>query len=256
MPQRTDVFDLARLRLTSGEGRRLDLHVRVEPFSFGGQQYAAEPDVVPVRLDVSRTTGSGWALRLRFAVSVSGPCMRCLEPAEPRFEVEAREVEQPGAGDEELSLPVRERRGRAGPRRAGRATRWRSRCRPRSPAARTAPGSARSAARTSTRIPSTRTSADRWRSSGSARWVEAVATIRVRRELRYPSRRPWPSRSRSSRTRARTSAARTTRSRAPTINACPQCRQPRLPHRVCPHCGFYAGREVVHVHDHDHDHEH
>jgi uncharacterized protein len=105
MPQRTDVFDLARLRLTSGEGRRLDLHVHVEPFSFGGQSYAAVPDIVPVRLDVSRTTGSGWALRLRFAVSVSGPCVRCLEPAEPRFEVDAREVEQPGAADDELSSP-------------------------------------------------------------------------------------------------------------------------------------------------------
>src|SRR3954453_9883547 len=98
MPQRTDVFDLQRLGLTSGEGRRLDLHVRVEPFSFGGQTYAADPDVVPVRLDVSRTTGSGWALRLRFSVAVTGPCMRCLEAAEPRFEVDAREVEQPGAG--------------------------------------------------------------------------------------------------------------------------------------------------------------
>jgi uncharacterized protein len=105
MPQRTDAFDLARLRLTSGEGRRLDLHVRVAPFSFGGQDYVAAPDVVPVRLDVSRTTGSGWALRLRFEVAVSGPCMRCLETAEPRFEVEAREVEQPGAGDDELSSP-------------------------------------------------------------------------------------------------------------------------------------------------------
>ena len=105
MPQRTDVFDLARLRLGSGEGRRFDLHVPIEPFSFGGQSYAAEPDVVPVRLDVSRTTGSGWALRLRFAVAVSGPCKRCLERAEPRFEADAREVEQPGAGDEELSSP-------------------------------------------------------------------------------------------------------------------------------------------------------
>jgi uncharacterized protein len=105
MPQRTDAFDLERLGLTSGEGRRLDLHVHVEPFSFGGQAYVAAPDVVPVRLDVSRTTGNGWALRLRFAVSVSGPCVRCLEPAEPRFEVDAREVEQPGVADEELSSP-------------------------------------------------------------------------------------------------------------------------------------------------------
>ena len=105
MPQRTDVFDLARLGLTSGEGRRLDLHVHVEPFSFGGQSYAAAPAFVPVRLDVSRTTGSGWALRLRFAVTVTGPCVRCLEPAEPLFEVDAREVEQPGSSDDELSSP-------------------------------------------------------------------------------------------------------------------------------------------------------
>jgi uncharacterized protein len=105
MPQRTDAFDLARLGLTSGEGRRLDLHVHVEPFSFGGERYSVSPDLVPVRLDVSRTTGSGWALRLRFDVAVDGPCMRCLEAAEPDFEVDAREVEQPGAGDDELSSP-------------------------------------------------------------------------------------------------------------------------------------------------------
>ena len=43
---------------------------------------------------------------------------------------------------------------------------------------------------------------------------------------------------------------------APAVNGCPQCRRPRRPHRVCPHCGFYGGREVVHVHDHDHDHDH
>ena len=32
---------------------------------------------------------------------------------------------------------------------------------------------------------------------------------------------------------------------APSVNTCPQCRQPRRPHRVCPHCGSYGGREVV-----------
>ena len=105
MPQRTDVFDLARLRLTSGEGRRLDLHVHVEPFAFGGQTYEVLPDILPVKLDVSRTTGAGWALRLRFEVDLAGPCVRCLEPASPHFAVDAREVEQPGAGDDELSSP-------------------------------------------------------------------------------------------------------------------------------------------------------
>ncbi len=29
--------------------------------------------------------------------------------------------------------------------------------------------------------------------------------------------------------------------------ACPNCDQPRLPHRVCPNCGFYKGRTAVAV---------
>ena len=62
------------------------------------------PALVPVRLDVSRTTGNGYALRLRFTAALEGPCMRCLEPAAPSFEVDAREVSQPGGG-EELSSP-------------------------------------------------------------------------------------------------------------------------------------------------------
>jgi large subunit ribosomal protein L32 len=32
---------------------------------------------------------------------------------------------------------------------------------------------------------------------------------------------------------------------APTVNECPQCHQPKVPHRVCPSCGYYNGREVV-----------
>jgi large subunit ribosomal protein L32 len=32
---------------------------------------------------------------------------------------------------------------------------------------------------------------------------------------------------------------------APTYNACPTCHSPRLPHRVCPTCGSYAGRDVI-----------
>jgi uncharacterized protein len=104
MPQRTDDFDLGRLGLASGEGRRLDLLVHIDPFSFGGQDYAVVPELVPARLDVSRTTQSGWALRLRFAATLEGPCVRCLEPATPEFGVDAREVEIPGGG-EELSSP-------------------------------------------------------------------------------------------------------------------------------------------------------
>ena len=32
---------------------------------------------------------------------------------------------------------------------------------------------------------------------------------------------------------------------APGLMSCPRCHAPRLPHRVCPNCGTYAGREVV-----------
>ncbi len=29
------------------------------------------------------------------------------------------------------------------------------------------------------------------------------------------------------------------------FSACPQCHEPKLPHQICPHCGFYRGVEVV-----------
>jgi uncharacterized protein len=104
VPQRADSFDLAALGLSSGEGRRLDLHVHLEPFDFGGERYEVTPALIGVRLDVSRTMHSGWALRVRFDVELHGPCMRCLEPATPAFTVDAREVDQPGGG-EELTSP-------------------------------------------------------------------------------------------------------------------------------------------------------
>ena len=110
MPQRTDIFDLGRLGLTTGDGRRLELHVGLAAFHYGGEPYAVTPPLVAVRLDVSRTTAMGWALRLRFAAALEGPCMRCLEPAHPTFEVDAREVFQPGRG-EELSSPYLDESG-------------------------------------------------------------------------------------------------------------------------------------------------
>ena len=100
MSLRADTFDLGALRLTSGEARRLELNVAADDFELGGERYAVEPALVPARLDVSRTTGAGYALRLRFDATLSGPCMRCLEPAQPVFSVDAREVSQPGEGDE------------------------------------------------------------------------------------------------------------------------------------------------------------
>jgi uncharacterized protein len=104
MALRTDTFDLSGLHLSSGEGRRLELAVAIGPFELAGERYEVTPGQIPARLDVSRTTGDGYALRLRFAAQLNGPCMRCLEPATPSFEVDAREVSQPGEG-EELESP-------------------------------------------------------------------------------------------------------------------------------------------------------
>lgn len=29
----------------------------------------------------------------------------------------------------------------------------------------------------------------------------------------------------------------------PGVVICPQCQKPKLPHRVCPNCGYYDGRD-------------
>lgn len=104
MLERIDTFDIGRLRLTSGEGRGLELAAGLGRFEFGTQEYAVDPPVVPVLLDVSKMTGAGLALRLRFSAALVGPCMRCLGPAAPAFAVDVREVNQPGGG-EELQSP-------------------------------------------------------------------------------------------------------------------------------------------------------
>ena len=31
----------------------------------------------------------------------------------------------------------------------------------------------------------------------------------------------------------------------PGVSICPSCQERKLPHRVCPHCGTYKGREIV-----------
>lgn len=104
MPQRTDTLDLARLGLHSGQARRFEFDVAASGFHYGGQRYDVEPALVPVVLDLSKTVSSGWAIRLRFTAALTGPCMRCLEPAAPAFDVDAREIDQLNSGDE-LSSP-------------------------------------------------------------------------------------------------------------------------------------------------------
>jgi uncharacterized protein len=97
-------MDLAALHLRPGEGRRIELGVDVDDVSFSGQSYALDPRTVDVVLDISRMAGEGFALRLRTRSVLRGPCVRCLDEAGLPVEVDAREVDQPGGG-EELSSP-------------------------------------------------------------------------------------------------------------------------------------------------------
>jgi uncharacterized protein len=96
----TSEFDLSSLRLSSGEGHRLELQVPLGSLTLGGERYRAEPPIVAVALDVSRLIGEGYALHLTFAANLVGPCMRCLKPAERELQIDAREVDRPGEGDE------------------------------------------------------------------------------------------------------------------------------------------------------------
>ena len=103
MAGKTDVFDLGRLQLASGQSRQVDLRVELEALAFGGQRYSSRTARTAALLDATRTT-RGYSLRLRFDAELEGPCMRCLEVADQKLAVDAREVDQPGGG-EDLSSP-------------------------------------------------------------------------------------------------------------------------------------------------------
>lgn len=50
--------------------------------------------------------------------------------------------------------------------------------------------------------------------------------------------------------KARTAKRRAHDALAPThLGECPQCHERTLPHHVCPHCGYYRGRQVKAVED-------
>jgi uncharacterized protein len=83
---------------------RLELEIEPGALELGASVYRFVPAHVPARVDVSRTA-TGYALRLRFGGRVEGACMRCLADAGVDVEVDAREVDQPSAHDEELLSP-------------------------------------------------------------------------------------------------------------------------------------------------------
>ena len=54
----------------------------------------------------------------------------------------------------------------------------------------------------------------------------------------------------------KTSKARRDKRRSPNmkmkaqgLSICPQCHEPKLPHRVCPNCNYYDGKDVMESQD-------
>ena len=58
-----------------------------------------------------------------------------------------------------------------------------------------------------------------------------------------PKRRHSKARSRKRRATWKTSA--------PNLVSCPRCNEAKMPHRVCPSCGYYKDKQVVAVGDDD-----
>ena len=97
-------IDLTRLSLRPGDGTRIELDVDPGALELAGSEYQIAGGPIRTRLEISRTA-AGYALRLRYSGRLEGPCMRCLEPAQVEVDVDAREVDQPAARDEELLSP-------------------------------------------------------------------------------------------------------------------------------------------------------
>ncbi|MCX5700775.1 MAG: 50S ribosomal protein L32 [Candidatus Omnitrophica bacterium] len=57
--------------------------------------------------------------------------------------------------------------------------------------------------------------------------------------MALPKRRHSKARGRKRRTHWKASSG--------SLAPCPQCKQPKLTHRVCPVCGFYKGKQVVEI---------
>ena len=51
----------------------------------------------------------------------------------------------------------------------------------------------------------------------------------------------------TSKKRKRTRESANMKMSAPNLSVCPQCHEPKLPHRVCSSCGYYNKKEILTV---------
>jgi uncharacterized protein len=94
-------FSLRDLALAPGAHHQEQLEITLRPYKQGGFDYRTATGDAGAKLDVT-AMNQGWALRLRLAARLTGPCSRCLEDAHVDVDVDAREVHDPFQDDEEL----------------------------------------------------------------------------------------------------------------------------------------------------------
>ena len=233
MALRTDTFDLPRLRLSSGEGRRLDLSVHIDPFHFGGQDYTIVEHLVACgstsRARRATATRCGCASR----PASTAPAPAAFSPAAPRYAVDAREVHFPGGG-EELTSPY------MGAEDELDVESW-----ARDAFALALPGSIVCRPECAGLCPECGVNLNdepehAHETGPDPRWAKLS-------EFRFElARLKFMAVPKQKQSHARTAQRRAQHKiTAPTVNSCPQRHKPRRPHRVCPSCGFYGGREVV-----------
>lgn len=93
-------FPVRTLRLRPGEEHRGTLELTLPALRFGGEDYAVAAS--PAELVVQRAT-TGDVFGLTFSARLTGPCSRCLAPAEVALALDGSEYEaNDPAGDDEL----------------------------------------------------------------------------------------------------------------------------------------------------------
>jgi uncharacterized protein len=98
-------FDLRSMVLRSGEERREDVELELEPLVYAGQEYELRPDPAPAVLTVTKAS-SGTVFELELDVSLHGPCFRCLTDAALPLALRLREYQATAPGDDdELRTP-------------------------------------------------------------------------------------------------------------------------------------------------------
>jgi uncharacterized protein len=83
-------LDLRALDLAPGAATRIPVRPPAVDLVIGGMEHRTDPERPELDLEVSRSL-SGLHMRLRGALDLTGPCVRCLEPARVHLEVDTSE---------------------------------------------------------------------------------------------------------------------------------------------------------------------